>query len=146
MRDVIQRNRDTYAKRKAKNPPIPRVGFVYVMECQPLLRVGFSSNPEKRLDFIARFDIPDSIEEISNEIELLCYIPGGFDDERRVHHSLDTWLYSGSWYVDCADLRAALRVHGFDIQPTDKPFVAPKIAKWLSKAREELTERMNTWT
>jgi hypothetical protein len=137
-------HRRHYEESKARNPPVPRNGFVYVMECPPLLRIGFSANPQKRLRNLFT-DIPD-VEGIADTLEVLATIPGGFDEERKLQHALDEWKYCGSWYIDCRELRAFLIAYGFaDLKPTRKRFKMPETARWLVKRRDAAAKRMNNW-
>jgi len=79
-------------------------------------------------------------------MDLLATIPGTFDNERKIHHSLDKWVYGWSWYVDCEPLRSVLRDFGFALETTDHVFHKPETAKYILEARRAADARLKHWT
>lgn len=103
----------------------PKAGFVYVVShaghggLQPLLRIGFSSQPEKRArQLTADYPLRDGLAPIDRDpadYVLLRAMPGTFDHERELHRELERFNIAGSWYSDSEEIRQILRDKGFNV-------------------------------
>lgn len=121
-------------------------GYVYIMEGAPLLlRVGYSLNPQRRLVSLLHCgDLPE-VEGLGGCVHLLAFIPGTLEDEKSIHHSLKAFRQSGSWYVDCREVRDILIARGFTIWPTDKLFRKPKTAQSIIERRDRMAMELKDW-
>jgi hypothetical protein len=103
-----------------------RKGFIYIARRPPLLRIGFTTNPHKRLIALRSASDFPALHKASVHTKLIATIPGWLKDESRIHQIVGLLKCHGSWYVDCQELREKLRALGFDIKPIKKRYSYPK--------------------
>lgn len=82
---VCMARRPVYNKRNKKETPL-----VYLIECQGLIKIGVSADPETRLKELGTGS--------PHQHSLLKVIPGGFEVERMLHKKFSDKRVRGEWF------------------------------------------------
>lgn len=78
--------------------------FVYfISDGAGHIKIGVSSDPHRRMADLSN-------RSPSQTLDLLRTVPGGFDQERALHAHLAIYRRAGEWFIDCAEVRAAMEV------------------------------------
>jgi len=89
---AVERMRDDEARLRG--------GYVYFLQCEAFVKIGYSSNPKRRL----------------RALEVMCpfpctlmgMIPGGKLDEARIHADMKASHHRGEWFHLTAEVEAAI--------------------------------------
>jgi hypothetical protein len=76
---------------RVRCPAPEAVGFVYFLRSGDHIKIGFSKDPRRRAS--------DLSSGLASGINILAYVPGSRDDERRLHHALRRHRQSGEWFA-----------------------------------------------
>ncbi|PWJ93574.1 Meiotically Up-regulated Gene 113 (MUG113) protein [Mesorhizobium loti] len=104
-------------------------GHIYAIECAGHVKLGYSENPERRLNKIAA-DTPFPCD-------LLGYWPGTKADELDIHQKFQSTRARGEWFVATEELLSFVSQHvvpahrgrRFAVLDTDSP-----LAAWRKRA------------
>lgn len=92
---------------KASEPPSPKVEpVVYFIQrgSEGPVKIGFSKNPKGRLSSL-QTGIPE-------RLHLLGVLPGGKEEEQRLHRYFAAYCIQGEWFKPAPDLLAYIRTRG----------------------------------
>lgn len=87
-------------------------GFVYAIECNSRIKIGYSEYPEKRVNKVAS-DAPFPCV-------LLGYWPGTVADELDVHSKFQAIRVHGEWFAATTDLLAFIQQRAIPVAPPVK--------------------------
>lgn len=87
-------------------------GFIYAIECNARIKIGYSEQPEKRLNKVAS-DAPFPCV-------LLGYWPGTVADELDVQSKFQSIRVHGEWFAATEELLNFIQHHVVPIVPTGK--------------------------
>ena len=86
---VLAKHRETLdtwaAERPPHDEPEPRLGYVYALRFDGLVKIGFTRDLAQRM-----LAIPHD--------ELVGLAPGGYREEAQVHAILAPWRHKGEWF------------------------------------------------
>jgi DNA-binding XRE family transcriptional regulator len=113
-------------------------GYVYAIECNGRVKIGYSAQPEKRFSKVAS-DAPFPCV-------LLGYWPGDVSDELAVHGRFNPIRVHGEWFAATQELLAFIAdnvvpMENKAIRPDDSP-----LTMWRKKQRmtqADFAERMS---
>jgi hypothetical protein len=75
-----------------------KAGFIYFVRCGEFVKIGFSTWPEYRMQFLAVYNpIPCT---------LIASFPGTYQDEARVHRYARQFKHRGEWFRWCPEIAA----------------------------------------
>ena len=104
-------------------------GYIYAIECNARIKIGFSEDPARRLNKIAS-DAPFPCE-------LLGYWPGTVADELSVHDKFKSVRLHGEWFAATVDLMEFIAAVSVQKAPPSKqhklaapPVGAEDIENW----------------
>lgn len=72
---------------------------IYVLRSDNLVKIGFSDNLRQRVQSI--------ISSVPVPVEFVGHMPGGMDLEAHLHERFAAHRFSGEWFVETDDMRAA---------------------------------------
>lgn len=82
--------------RRAGYIPTSNDGYVYFVAGGGMIKIGFSSDPDKRLrDLRTSSPIP---------LKLLTTTPGGRDEETALHRRFAEHRRQGEWFTECEEI------------------------------------------
>lgn len=112
---------------------------VYFIACGGFIKIGFSDDPQRRVKNLfrssSRYAAPRAAFEARDSRQLIGYIEGEKDAERRLHLALDDFAAGCEWFVDEPTLREYLA--GLPVDDPDQSFV--RLAREDGPVRESLT-------
>ena len=91
----------TMLKSRPVSKPKKDDGFVYLIECDGLVKIGVSYDPYTRLKELSTGS--------SAPLRLLGYVPGGFKREKELHRMFAARRANGEWfYLSNEDVEGVL--------------------------------------
>lgn len=100
---ILNRFQHTFKKSGLKKPRISKdkIDKVYVVQCGPCVKIGYTSNLEQRLHALKTSN--------PHEIELIGSFPGTKADEKIIHKQFSHLRIKGEWFAAEWEVRSWIR-------------------------------------
>lgn len=89
-------------RRRRRSSPTEPTSWVYFAEVGPYIKVGFSRNPQRRVErlFSSATTPPEGTPRDRASRRLLKIVPGDLSDERAMHAALSDFCVDREWFLN----------------------------------------------